>query len=152
MANVKGNFNNLIKENPNLAAGVLLNSFRHVVNNMIPNIYVSKEEYKQLVEIILAGEAEDPDEDDGDDDPDPEEKGEPPEKKETGTLTISFQSSEHDFPAPEKIVKEIVVGEQYNEKVPNVEGYSPSTEYVKGTMITGGKSEIVEYDKVDAVI
>lgn len=58
----KGNFNDLIKEDPELAAGILQNSFIHVVNNMIPNIYLSKEEYKQLVGIILAGKAKDPDE------------------------------------------------------------------------------------------
>jgi len=61
----KTNFNDLIKEDPELAAGILQNSFIHVVNNMIPNIYLTKEEYKQLVGIILAGNAKDPDEVEG---------------------------------------------------------------------------------------
>lgn len=63
----KSNFNELIKEDPELAAGILQNSFIHIVNNMIPNIYLTKEEYKKLVGIILAGNAKDPDEVEGSD-------------------------------------------------------------------------------------
>lgn len=73
-------------------------------------------------------------------------------QKEMGTLTIICQSSEKDFVAPSNIVQEIPVGETYNVKVPEVEYFYPSTNYVKGTMVTGGKTEIVVYDKVDAVI
>lgn len=55
-------FNKLIEYNPELAAGILQQSFIHVVNNVIPGIYLTKDEYKKLIAIILAGEAKDPDE------------------------------------------------------------------------------------------
>lgn len=73
-------FNDLIKTDPNVAAGILLNSGIHVVNNLIPNIQVTKEEYKQLVQIILAGEAKDPDEveEEGDGTEDPEDPSKDP--------------------------------------------------------------------------
>lgn len=80
----KGNFNDLIKEDPELAAGILQNSFIHVVNNMIPNIYLSKEEYKQLVGIILAGKAKDPDEVENTDEEGDDNKTDPPETPGTG--------------------------------------------------------------------
>lgn len=54
------NFNDLIKEDPNLAAGILLNSFRGIINNLVPNVYLTKDEFKQLSAIIIAGEAKDP--------------------------------------------------------------------------------------------
>lgn len=57
----KKTFNTLVKENPQLAAGYLLNAGIHVVNNLIPDIYLSKDEYKTLVGHILAGTYIDPD-------------------------------------------------------------------------------------------
>lgn len=58
-------FNDLIKTDPELAAGILQDSFIHIVNHFIPEIYLTKEEYRILVKIILAGEAKEPDDTNG---------------------------------------------------------------------------------------
>ena len=58
-----GNFNDLIKTDTELAAGVLKDSFLHIVNNYIPNICLTKEEFDICVDLILAGKAKDPSKD-----------------------------------------------------------------------------------------
>lgn len=58
-----GKFNDLIKTDPELAAGVLKDAGLHLVNTYIPDIYLTKEEYDICMDLILAGKAKDPSKD-----------------------------------------------------------------------------------------
>ncbi len=61
-ANMGKPFNEIYDEDPQLAAGVLKNALIHLVNNYIPGIYLTKDQFKELIDIILAGDEKDPDE------------------------------------------------------------------------------------------
>lgn len=58
-------FNDLIKEDPQKAAGIIQDAFLHVVNTMIPEIYLTKEEWHTVSKIIFSGQAQCPHEDAG---------------------------------------------------------------------------------------
>lgn len=53
-------FNDLIKENPQKAAGIIQDAFLHIVNTMIPELYVTKKEWHTLSKIIFSGQAKCP--------------------------------------------------------------------------------------------
>ena len=58
-------FNDLVKTDPELAAGILQDALVHMVNTYIPKIYVTREELKVLLPIIFSGSAMDPSETNG---------------------------------------------------------------------------------------
>lgn len=58
-------FNDLVKTDPELAAGILQDALVHMVNTYIPKIYVTREELKVLLPIIFSGSAKDPSETNG---------------------------------------------------------------------------------------
>ena len=51
-------FNDLIKEDPQKAAGIIQDAFLHIVNTMIPEIYLTKEEWHTVSKIIFSGQAQ----------------------------------------------------------------------------------------------
>ncbi|MCM1215393.1 MAG: hypothetical protein NC548_12845 [Lachnospiraceae bacterium] len=75
-------FNELIKTDPNYAAGKLKGAIMFLVNNAVPKMYMNPEEFDTLWKILIAGEESDvPTVTDGD----KKEEGTPNESSAGGT-------------------------------------------------------------------
>lgn len=69
--------------------------------------------------------------------------------EETGVLEITYVGPEgdKDFVAPDAVMEEIPVAQEYMIISPTVEGYTPDKANVSGAMAAEGRSEVVTYSK-----
>ena len=134
----------IAKGNYKAAADVLYSSLLFLINNYVPDVAISREEFA-LVAPDFVKKLQDPTIKPSEPTPDPGD--DIVISKPTGTLEITFEGPEGDeeFVAPDKVTKEIRVGGTYTYNAPTVDGYTANPEVITGKMVKAGVKTTVTY-------
>ena len=132
----------IAEENFTEAAEVVYQALLYLINNYVPNIELTKEEWDLVAPSVVAKMEEPTTEEEEDEDT--EEPGDDVEIVPTkADLVVTFEGEGVTLPPTYK--RTYVIGRKYNYIPPKIDGYTASPEQLTGTMTAEGVEETITY-------